>query len=90
MLAFLLVRTVPSQDSVDAVRHRLEGLSEVRELADTKGGWDLLVKIEIDKPEQAGAFVKKHLIGKDVMETRTLYALKGGKTEGRSVENKKK
>jgi len=79
MLAFLLVRTVPGQDSIDAVRQRLECLPEVLELADTKGGWDLLVKIEIEKPEQAGAFVKNHIIGKDVIETRTLYALNGGK-----------
>ncbi len=75
VFVFLLIHTVPGQENVDSVRARLEDLPEVRELADTLGGWDLLVKIEVDKKERAGAFVKKHVLGKDVLETRSLFAV---------------
>ena len=78
MMAFLLIRTYPGSEG--AVMSRVKELPEVVEVAETMGGWNLFLKLNIGAKEDMGRFVKNHVNGKDIMETRSLFCVVNGKS----------
>lgn len=72
MTVFLLIQASPGRE--ETVKGRLENCPEVSEVCVVIGGYNVFAKLTL-KREEVVAFLKKNVIGKDVLETRTLYSI---------------